>query len=984
MTPERWRQVTAIFHAALTREEAERAAFVASRCGNDPALRREVEAMVAAHQNADGFGEPPLFAVGAAAALDPAPPGADRPMNLPPGTKLGAFEVLALVGAGGMGEVYRARDTQLGRDVALKLLPDSFTHDPERLARFRREAQVLAALNHPHIGAIHGLNEADGHQLLVLELVDGRPLAEVIAKGPLPVGEALRVATEITEALEAAHDKGIIHRDLKPANIALTREGNVKVLDFGLAKVVDRGGSVVSPVTSPTITWTTTTGAGVILGTAAYMSPEQAKGQAVDKRTDIWAFGCVLFEMLTGRRAFEGDDAPEVLSRVIDRDPDWSRLPASTPTGVQRLLRRCLQKDVTRRLHDIADARIEIADASDQSATSAPGRTMKWRQLTAAVATGALVGSVIVWRVATARTGQESVPSAPVARFALALPSAEGPAVSEAGDKITALALSADGHYLAYVGGPRRQLFLRPIDGFDSKALAGTEGADNPFFSPDGQWLGFVADRKMKKISLSGGAPFTVCTVVTSVFGANWQADGTIVFAPSAPGHLVPGAGLLRVSAEGGSPTTMTGLRERETEPRWPEVLPDGRAVLYSAAPAGANWSSDGMIYIESLETRERRPLVKGVAPHYLPTGHLVYTRSGTMFAVKFDVARQEVDGKPMPVLDAVYQTDEGGPQLSLSRTGSMVYVPLLPPPNRTIVWVDRGGAEQALGVPARPYRRPRLSPDGSRLAVMIDDDRPDVWIFDLSRGVLSRLTSGWTHASPIWTPDGLWLTFRSGPAGDFNIAWMPADGSRPEKQLLANTHLNTPLSWSPDGHMLVYADVDLAQEGAADFGYIDISWLSLDEPDKRHPFLATKSVEGGAEFSPDGRWLAYVSNESGQNEIYVRPFPGPGEKMQISTDGGAEPVWPRNAHQLFFRNGDGMFAVDVKLTPTFSAGPPHRLFEGAYDKGYWGVFRMYDVTADGRRFLMQKGVGDTSKSAPINIVVNWFEELRRRVPPAR
>jgi hypothetical protein len=333
----------------------------------------------------------------------------------------------------------------------------------------------------------------------------------------------------------------------------------------------------------------------------------------------------------------------------------------------------------------------------------------------------------------------------------------------------------------------------------------------------------------------------------------------------------VPGAGLLRVSAEGGSPATVTGLRKRETEPRWPEVLPGGRAVLYSAAPAGANWSSDGMIYIESLDDRERRPLVKGVAPHYLPTGHLVYTRSGTMFAVKFDIARQEVDGKPMPVLDAVHQTDEGGPQVSISQAGSMVYVPLLPPQNRTIVWVDHRGAEQALRIPTRPC--------------------------------------------------------------------------------------------------------------AAGFGYIDISWLSLDEPDKRHPFLATKSVEGGAEFSPDGRWLAYVFYESGQNEVYVQPFPGPGEKMQISTDGGAEPVWPRNAHELFFRNGDGMYAVDVRLTPTFSAGPPHRLFEGAYDKGFWGVFRMYDVTADGRRFLMQKGVENTSKSVPINLVVNWFEELRRRVP---
>jgi eukaryotic-like serine/threonine-protein kinase len=971
---DRWDRIKELFHAALGQEPHDRPTFLRDACGDDRALQTEVESLLDAHQQATSFGErPAVDGIGTSAAFTPA-------VNR--GARFGTYEIAECLGVGGMGEVYRARDTQLGRDVAIKVLSAAFVTDRERLARFEREARVLAALNHPHIATIYGVERVDGARALVLELVDGETLADRIARGALSLADALPIARQIADALEAAHEKGIVHRDLKPANIKITPTGSVKVLDFGLAKA--GAGAAPGLSRSPTVTIGATND-GALLGTAAYMSPEQARGQVVDKRTDIWAFGCVVLEMLTARRAFEGEDATEVLARIIECEPDWSRLPASTPPSVHRLLRRCLQKDVNRRLHDVADARIEIADASDQTATPAPTRAAKWRHLTLpilALVFGALIGAVIVWRVTAAPPGQETVLSPPAARFALALQSGEGAAaVTDPDTKVTVLALSADGRYLAYVGGPLLQLFLRPIDGFDSKPLAGTEGADNPFFSPDGQWLGFVADRKLKKISLAGGAPFTICTVVTGAFGASWQPDGTIIFAPSAPGHVVPGAGLLRVSAEGGSPAAATAWREEETGPRWPEVLPGGKMVLYSASPSGTNWSSDAMIYIQSLDSGERRPLVKGVAPHYLPTGHLVYTRSGTVFAVRLDLARPTVLGNPVPVLDGVQQDDRGGPQLSISQVGSIVYVPSLPPANRTVVWVDRGGAEQALQMPSHAYSAPRLSNDGRRLAVLIDDERRDIWMFDLSRRTLSRLTSRWDHEPPIWTPDGHRLTFRSGPPGTRNIYWMPVDGSRQEERLLTSPHLNNPSSWSPDGRVLAFYDVDLAQEGAADFRYHDIWWISLDEPDKPHAFLETGFLESAATFSPDGRWLAYVSNESGRNEIYVRPFPGPGEKLQVSAEGGGEPVWPRNAHELFFRNGDAMFAVDVKLMPTFSAGPVRRLFEGAYGKGYWGLKPEYDVTPDGQRFVMVKTVEDTLRSAPINIVVNWFEELQRRVP---
>jgi serine/threonine protein kinase len=627
---DRWDRVKELFHAALGREPHDRPTFLRDACGDDHALRAEVESLLDAHQRAGSFGErPPVERSGAAAAFTPA-------VNR--GARFGTYEIAECLGAGGMGEVYRARDRQLGRDVAIKVLPAAFVTDRERLARFEREARVLAALNHPHIGAIYGLENVNDVRALVLELVEGDTLADRIARGPLSLTDALPIARQIAEALEAAHEKGIVHRDLKPANIKITPAGTVKVLDFGLAKAGDGGGPNLSQ--SPTLTIGGTRD-GILLGTAAYMSPEQARGQVVDKRTDIWAFGCVLYEMLTGHQAFTGEGISDHIAAILERDPDWKELPTSTPPGVHRLLRRCLQKDVKHRLHDIADARIEINDTSDQTATAAPTRTAGWHPWAASISalvTGALVSGVMLWRVKTPPSPQEASLAAPVARFAFTLPSDEAAAVVRSSEG-AALAISPDGRYLAYVGGPRLQLYLRPIDRFDSKPLAGTEGADNPFFSPDGQWLGFVADRQLKRISLGGGAPFTICTVIGGVFGASWLADGTIIFAPSAPGHVVPGAGLLRVSADGGSPTAATGLREKETEPRWPEVLPGGNLVLYSAAPAGTNWSSDATIYIQSLDTGERRPLVKGVAPHYLPTGHLVYTRSGTVFAMRFDLA---------------------------------------------------------------------------------------------------------------------------------------------------------------------------------------------------------------------------------------------------------------------------------------------------------------------------------------------------------
>jgi eukaryotic-like serine/threonine-protein kinase len=881
-------------------------------------------------------------------------------MALAAGTRLGAYEILTLLGSGGMGAVYLAHDSKLGRDVALKILPATVTDDPDRVARFRREAQVLASLNHPHIAQIYDLVEADNTQFLVLELVDGESLDKRIARGKIPVVEALGIAKQIAEALEAAHGKGIIHRDLKPANIALTRDRQVKVLDFGLAKAMEPGHATpLDLANSPTMTSPAMmTSIGMILGTAAYMSPEQARGFPVDKRADVWAFGCVLYEMMMGRQAFAGPTVSDTIAAILERDPAFELLSETTPPAIRRLLGRCLAKDLNRRLRDIGDARIEIDDAvAGTGEDKASTRNARWNP---AIPLAALVFTVIGagllgWSL---RPASENTTKPTVRRLAV-VPTEPLADVEET------LALSPDGHSIAYIAGnPSRRIYVRDIDQYESTPIAGTDGADGVAFSADGRSLAFLADRKLKTVMLAGGSPIILRDPVLGR-GFDCLADGSVLFNPGTT------TGIWRVRPNTDDADTVTTPDPHEDQHRFPKQLPDGLAVLYSAFSGGG--LAEDQVYVHVLKTGQRHPLVKGIGAQYLPTGHLVYVRGGSVFAMPFDPVKLQPKGSPVMVLDGVRQSPAGTPQMSVSRDGTMVYVSSgARTRDRTLVWVDRGGAEEPAAVSERPVAQPRLSPDGHRVAVVAKGD-PDVWQVDLTRGAWTRLTFDGSSSFPLWTFDGRHLTFSSGKAGPYTIYWRMTDGSGAEERLLAAARSSYPLSWSADGRLLAFVSLD--SQTAQDI------WL-LDAAPGAGPrrWLQSPFREGAPVFSPDDRWLAYVSDESGRPEIYIRPVAG-GQKLIVSAGGGTEPVWPRKSRELFYRNGSALMAADVMTSgPTAEAGKPRRLFEGAYERStaFWAN---YDADADGQRFLMIKGQQSSSAPAEIRVVVDWFEELKARVP---
>jgi eukaryotic-like serine/threonine-protein kinase len=889
-------------------------------------------------------------------------------MTIAAGTKLDSYEVVAQIGAGGMGEVYQAHDTKLGRDVAIKVLPEAFAHDPERLARFQREAKMLASLNHPNIATIHGLEHSDSVQYLVMELVSGETLAERVKRdGAVPIEEALIIAKQIAEALEAAHEKGIIHRDLKPANVKVTPEGKVKVLDFGLAKAFEGETANEDMGNSPTLSRAATM-QGVILGTAAYMSPEQARGKAVDKRTDIWAFGCVLFELLTGKQAFHGEDITDILAAVVRAEPAWQALPIPTPVKIRDLLRRCLQKDKTLRLRDAGDARIEIQEvvtAPSEGPTFRDPVERGWR-LAAAFGLVAVVVAVIagyaVWNLKPLPLPQR------VTRTVITLPPGQELAGMENG---AAVALSPDGTYLAYVAsqGGDQQIYLRAMDSLEARSIAGTEGANELFFSPDGQWLGFFTGPKLKKISVSGGSALTLCTTGQSR-GASWGSQGKIAFAPNNTTVLQ------EVSDSGGTQQPITHLQKGDVGHRWPEFLPGGKAMLFVAGGLG----DDSRVEAYSIGTGEQRDLnLAGTQPRYAASGHLVFAQGPNLMAAPFDPQRLEVTGAAVPVVDRVSQaTTSGGAQYSFSETGSLVYVSGIAQATlRRLVWVDRKGVEQALPAPPHAYRYPRLSPDGHRLAVTIEEPEQNIWLYDLARTTLTRLTfQGSLNLMGSWTPDGKRIAFESNREGAANLFWQLADGSGGIEKLTTSGHTQAPFSWSPDGQELAFADV------APVTGY-DI-WVLRMRDRKAQPFLETPYLESAPRFSPDGHWLAYVSDESGRFEVYVQSYPGPGGKWQISTEGGTEPVWNPNGRELFYRTQNKLMAVDIATQPSFSAGTPRRLFEGRYQPTTLTVPN-YDVSPDGQRFLMLEPV-EQDQVAPTQIVVvqNWFEELKQKVPTGK
>ncbi|MBI4472755.1 MAG: protein kinase [Acidobacteria bacterium] len=874
-------------------------------------------------------------------------------MTLTSGSKLGAFEILSPIGKGGMGEVYRARDTNLGRDVAVKILPEAFAHDADRLARFQREAQVLASLNHPNIAHIYGLEAAGESRCIVMELVEGETLDGRLKRGPIPVDEALAMAKQIAEALEAAHEKSIIHRDLKPANVKITPEGRVKVLDFGLARAA--GGDAASGTLSQSPTLVSGTLDGMILGTAAYMSPEQAKGRPVDARSDIWAFGCVLYEMLTGRQPFTGDSIVEILGGITKVDPDWTALPQGTPPLIRSLLRRCLNKDRTRRLQYIADARVEIGEALNEPAIAA-GIVTPVRKRREALAWGVAALAVMLAVILTAILLRfRTVVEQPEIRLEINPPPNARPDF---------LAISPDGQKIVFAatveGRPR--LWVRSLDSVSARALAGTEDGQFPFWSPDSRSIGFFSEAKLKRINIDSGLVQTLANAPLAR-GGTWNGDGIILFGPAL-------GGIFRVPATGGETIAVTRVDSPEYGKNhfFPQFLPDGHHFLYYVpAPPEARG-----VYVSQLEGSEpRRLLDADAAAVYSSSGHLLFVRQGALFAQAFDPFRLALNGNPSPMADQVFvnaSTSLAG--LSASAAGPIVYrIPSGAGP-RQFLWFDRSGKEvEKAGNPLGSQAS--FSSDGRRVAVIRTvGGNGDVWLLETTRGVLRRFT---VHAAseslPLWSPDGNTIVFGSNRTGVADLYQKPASGAGSEQLLLTTAQGKGATDWSIDGRYLLYRSVD------PETGY-DIWALPFHGDRKPFPVVRTEFEERDAQFSPDGKWIAYQSNESGRFEIYIQPFPVPGGKEQISTDGGAQVRWRRDGKELFYVALDGrLMAVSIRTASngkTLEAGTPVPLFNTRIGGAVQGNDRQqYMVSPDGRRFLMST-LTEEATSSPITIILNW------------
>ncbi len=892
-------------------------------------------------------------------------------MSLTPGTKLGPYEIVGALGAGGMGEVYRARDAKLGREVALKVLPESLGGDPDRLARFHREAQVLAALNHPNIAQIYGFEDSGAMHALVMELVEGPTLAERILAGPMPVADALPIARQIATALEAAHEQGIIHRDLKPANVKVKEDGTVKVLDFGLAKALDHTpGSSADVMNSPTLT-ARATQLGTILGTAAYMAPEQAKGKTVDRRADIWAFGVVLFEMLAGQRAFKGDDVSDVLAAVLRQEIDWKALPADTPATIRRVLARCLERDPKQRLRDIGDVWMGM-DAPDQPAAAAPAPAAipprsalaRWLPWAAALA---IAGGSVAWAV---RRSPEPEPRL-VTRSSTLLKGFSA-----------FLNVSRDGTRLAYtVAGDQSNslgIALRMLDQFEGKIVPGSENGAFPLFSPDGQWIAYtdITDASLKKIPVTGGTAIKLASG-TFAAGAAWDDDNTIVFSGA--------KGLMRVSADGGTPEALTTLdaEKGETSHTRPQVLPGGR-LLFTVTTA------DGAQFAVRDESGHRIVAKGGFNGRYVASGsgsagasgeagHLTFVRGSTLFAVPFDLTRLEVVGSEVPVVEDVSTLGPAGTgDYSISAGGLLAYFSAGGGGGTTLAWADRSGKVTVLpGKSQQSWGTGRLSPDGHRIANGIDtgtgDDR-DIWTFDVDRGTLTRLTFGGQNDYPIWTPKGDRVFFSGAVDGKFGLYAVPADASATATLVLATETLATPTSFTPDGKSILYHQAMPDKK----LGIMVLPIEADGKPGKPHPLHEASGQEFGAVISDDGRWVAYVSTESGAQEVYVLPFPGPGPKARVSLNSGSGPRWGHDGKELLYWASiptAKLMAVDVATSPAFRAGEPHELFQQL-------ATTTWDVTPDRNRFLVE--LSSRPNGSSLAIVTNWFDELRRRAPPRK
>jgi serine/threonine protein kinase/Tol biopolymer transport system component len=957
-----WQRVRGLFHEVVQRPRAQWSGVLEQACAGDEPLRREVESLLAAHDRAGGF-------------LDHAPMpilrGVLDSLPLAPGVRLGVFEITGTLGAGGMGEVYRARDTRLGRDVAVKLLPSVVADDPDRRARLERESRLLAALNHPHIAAIHSVEEIDGRLALILELVEGPTLADRLSTGPILIDEALRIAGQLAEALEAAHGKGVVHRDLKPSNVKITSDGAVKLLDFGLAKATptalhDGDAPLRSADADPTHD-------GVILGTGAYMSPEQARGQAVDKRTDIWAFGCVLYEMLTGKRAFSGNTISDTIAAILDREPDWTALPPAVPPEVHRLVRRCLQKDRHRRIHDIADARVEIEELWDGASAPAasPRHAISVNRAMLGIFVVTLlfagVASLVAWRLGS----RADLSGAPSLTY-LTLPLPDGVGLQ------SPPTVSPDGSSVAFVGsdGKSRRLFVRRLGAPELRAIPGTEFAGDPFWSPDGQWLAFFARGKLKKVAVDGGAPVDISNV-SDARGGSWGRAGIIVFTP----HLIDSP-VYRVSANGGVPEPVTRLDESrgDNSHRYPVFLPDGVHFLYFVRSF-----EDGRrgIYVGRADRTAEAPGARLIASEHAVL--YVPLESDSVGAVLTAVP----DGLQIQRFDSSARSLVEHPQLINVRAGvGTPWAPAMIGASRAtlafgatsllrgtrLMSAARDGRDVQILSERESYNWPRLSPDGIRLVFQrVDGVRgtPDLWVKDLTRGTQTRVTSFPNHGGlPVWSPGGDRLAFLWGRVANAGIGIGSSDGTSAIVSRSCPERCE-PSDWSPDGRTLVLT-VRTAQG-------TDVWTMPVDpsgEGDVARPLFAERYNERDARMSPDGEWIAYVSDESGRDEVSVRRISG-GERTVLSPGGGHQPVWRRDGAELFYVDPQGVLtAVAVRRGAggRLVLGVPGKLGVPPIGVGHWGT--QYDVTRDGSRVYFM----DRQQPEPatrIEVILGWTALLR-------
>lgn len=902
-------------------------------------------------------------------------------MGLTPGTKLGPYEVVGPLGAGGMGEVYRARDTRLGRDVAIKVLPAHLSADAARKQRFEREAKTISGLNHPNICVLYDVGSQEGVDYLVMECVEGETLAKRLEKGPLPLEQVLKYGAQIADGLDKAHRAGVVHRDLKPGNVMLTSSG-AKLLDFGLAKPAAGAASLatltaMSPAQSPV------TQEGMIVGTFQYMSPEQVEGKEVDGRSDIFSLGAVLYEMVTGKKAFEGKSQLSVAGAILEKEPEpISAVKPLTPAALDRTIRKCLAKRPDERWQSASDLATQLSWMTDSSAT-ASGMAVTAAQggwhldrlgwaLVGFLAV-VMIGGGVAWT-----SLQHATTAGRVMRFSIELP--PGDALGGTWYWYPSVAISEDGSQIAYVAhrGGESRIYVRGIGETNVREVPGTEGADMPFFSPDGQWLGMYSGEKIKKVPLAGGPTVTIAS--TAFKGGTWGPDDTIYFGN--------GAGLMKVAATGGTPqkVTMLDAKHGETDQVFPEVLPGGKALVFTVRNMEQPSFDEADIAAVKLASGERKLLVKGgTDPHYVSSGHLVFMRAGVLLAVPFDAEKLEIKGAAVPVAENILENPRiGAGQYAVSKDGLLVYISGgVTYGEHELVFVDKAGNAKPLTASKRPYEDFTISPDGKYIAATIEGPVTNTWIHDITRDTETRFNFGVENRDPAWTPDGKHIAYSGYKDGKYAVFWKSLDGSTPEEPLILSDKTVDAWFFSPDGGTLLYAEYQFGGEQ-------NIGALPLNDRAKARTIFPASYQAEWAILSPDGKWIAYDSNESGKPEVYVAPYPAMEPRERMSTNGGLHPLWAPDGRELYYRTGASpeeleqralaqktrVMAVAIETKPAFKAGQPRMLFEGPYFESGHDIA----VTPDGKGFVLIRETDTQTGPRELEVVLNWPEELKQRV----